>query len=392
MNVPLIRPMFDTSAAASSREDVCLARARDCAEAAFARASELDFDGAFPDVEFAQLQHVGLLAAPLARAFGGLGLGLESASAQLTVDVLSTIGWGSLPLGRLYEGHVNALRLIQTHGTARQIADYARDVAEGALFGVWNTQGAEGLSLEAEGADFRLRGAKIFASGAGRVTRPLVTARRPDGGVVMVVPRLDDEILAARTDLSGWRAQGMRASASGAFDFTGLAVKASDIIGAPEDYHLQPAFSAGAWRFCAVQLGGIERLLDVLRSHLAATARGGDPYQIARVGEVATAAQGARLWVEAAARRAEATTHDDPQALIAFVNLTRGAVERAGLEAMELTQRSIGLQGFLRTHPVERVLRDLSTYLRQPAPDKALSDAAAHVLASGFAAHDLWRR
>ena len=32
-------------------------------------------------------------------------------------------------------------------------------------------------------------------------------------------------------------------------------------------------------------------------------------------------------------------------------------------------------------HPVERVARDLSTYLRQPFPDGALEDAAAFVAA-----------
>jgi alkylation response protein AidB-like acyl-CoA dehydrogenase len=183
----------------------------------------------------------------------------------------------------------------------------------------------------------------------------------------------------------------MRASASGAFDFTGLRVEASDIIGDAEDYHAQPAFSAGAWRFCAVQLGGIERLLDCTRQHLRDTGRDADPAQLMRVGQAATAAQGARLWVEAAARRAEHHRDEDPQALIAFVNLTRGAVERAGLDVIELTQRSIGLQGFLRTHAVEHVVRDLATYLRQPAPDKALMDAAAHVVSRSSAARDVWR-
>ena len=37
-----------------------------------------------------------------------------------------------------------------------------------------------------------------------------------------------------------------------------------------------------------------------------------------------------------------------------------------------------GLACFLRTHPVERLSRDLATYLRQPAPDITLTDAAAH--------------
>ena len=359
-----------------------------CAEAAFRRSIELDHDGAFPDVEFAALHECGLMAAPLALQHGGAGLGVDAAQAQLTVDVLSAIGWGSLPLGRLYEGHVNALKLIHTHGSPSQVASYADDARRGCLFGVWNTQGADGLVLENHQGALRLRGAKIFASGAGRVARPLVTARCAIRGLVMVVPRHCDP---ARADLSAWKAHGMRASASGSFDFTGMEISEDEIIGGADAYHLQPAFSAGAWRFCAVQLGGAERLLDCTREHLLQAGRAADPHQLARMGQAAIAAQGARLWVEAAAKRAEGGDVGDADALIAFVNLTRAAVERAALDIMELAQRSIGLPGFLRAHPFEHVLRDLATYLRQPAPDKALVDGGEHVAKSSVRAGDLWR-
>ncbi len=68
----------------------------------------------------------------------------------------------------------------------------------------------------------------------------------------------------------------------------------------------------------------------------------------------------------------------------------RLAVERAGLDVLQLAQRSVGLQGFLRGHPLERLSRDLATYLRQPAPDGALVGAAEEILAAGGMAGDLW--
>jgi hypothetical protein len=36
----------------------------------------------------------------------------------------------------------------------------------------------------------------------------------------------------------------------------------------------------------------------------------------------------------------------------------------------------------MRPAPLERIARDLATYLRQPAPDRALTEAAAWVLAA----------
>ncbi|GJD85178.1 hypothetical protein HPGCJGGD_3064 [Methylobacterium haplocladii] len=58
---------------------------------------------------------------------------------------------------------------------------------------------------------------------------------------------------------------------------------------------------------------------------------------------------------------------------------------------IELAQRSVGLSGFLEGHPLERRVRDLATYLRQPAPDYALAQAAGHILDAPGPFHALWQ-
>ena len=97
----------------------------------------------------------------------------------------------------------------------------------------------------------------------------------------------------------------MRASATGAVDFTGIEIEPMEIVGGEGDYERQPWFSAGAWRFAAVHLGGMERLFDLLRRHLQETNRGQDPHQAARLGRAAMALETARLWVTQAASIAE---------------------------------------------------------------------------------------
>lgn len=340
-----------------------------------AEAPEVDGDGAFPHRSIDLLRRSGLLAAPMPAAHGGCLHATDAVSARWLADTLRTIGAASLPVGRLYEGHVNALQLIARYGATAQIDRCSADVEQGHLFGVWNTE-APGSALRL--IDGRLTGGKTYASGAGRVTRPLVTARRPDGEVVMLVARLAQ---GERSDLTGWLAHGMRASATGRVDLSGLAVGDDDIVGRPGDYLRQPFFSTGAWRFAAVQQGGASRLVQELCAHLTGLGRTGDPHQLARVGDAALAAETARLWIGAAAARA-ASADADPRGAVAYVNLCRHAVERAGLDILELVHRSVGLQGFLRTHPIERLSRDLATYLRQPAPDRALTDAAAYAMSS----------
>lgn len=41
--------------------------------------------------------------------------------------------------------------------------------------------------------------------------------------------------------------------------------------------------------------------------------------------------------------------------------------------------REFGLAALIRPQPTERICRDLATYLRQPAPDLAMSEAARRV-------------
>ena len=364
-----------------------VAAARQVASSAAARAGEQDRDDGFPAADVADLARLGLLAAPIPVTEGGAGLGEEPGSAKLAA-VLRLVGYGSLPLGRLYEGHVNALHLIARWGEAGQRTRLFADAREGHLFGVWNTEPPEGgLQLSVRPGGLLLSGAKTFASGAGHVTRALVTGRHPEAGAsLMVVVPLEP---GTRADLSAWQAHGMRASATGALDFDGLVVPEDAVLGGPDDYHRQPDFSGGAWRFAAVQLGGIEAVFDAWRGHLVRLGRGSDPHQLARLGEGAIAVEGARLWVARAAQARSAGTLP-PERAVAYVNLTRLAVERAGLDVLQLAQRSVGLQGFLRGHPLERLARDLATYLRQPAPDGALTGAADEVLRAGGLAGDLW--
>lgn len=350
------------------------------------RAAELDrADGLPPAEDIDDFARIGLLAAPLPREMGGFGWGTEPDGALPLYEALRLVGRISLPLGRLYEGHVNAVRLATHHADAAGRSAIVAAVRDGQLFGVWNTESPE-VSLRI-GND-RLRGGKVLCSGLGLVRRALVTARRAEAGPqqMLLVP-LDP--LSDRANLSAWTVTGMCASATGRIDLDGIALSECLILGGDDDYQAQPDFSGGAWRFLAVHLGGIEAVVEELRAHLLSTGRGEDPHQAARLGTALTLAETARLWTRSACCLAE-RPESDPEHVVAYVNLARGAVERAALEVMELAQRSVGLQAFLRPHPLERIVRDLATYLRQPAPDRALTAGAAAGLAFPEAVGDMW--
>ncbi len=122
-------------------------------------------------------------------------------------------------------------------------------------------------------------------------------------------------------------------------------------------------------------LGGLESLLAAARAELVRRGRDGSPHQQARMGAALIAQEGAFLWVRRAGLAAEGGALPEGD-VAALVNLARIAVERAALDVQELALRSLGLSATL-PGPVERIGRDLTAYLRQPAPDETLCEAAA---------------
>lgn len=349
----------------------------------FAQAAATDVVGGFPTQEFGWLRAAGLLTAGLPAALGGAGLDAPAATPAL-LRVMQHIGRGNLAVGRVYEGHVNSLQLIQQLGSESQVTGYAADARAGKLFGVWNTENpAEGVQLDAlPGGRYRLRGAKTFASGAGHLARPLITGALPEGrGWQLFVLPADRQ--APQLDRSFWQPLGMRATASFRADLTGLEIGPADLIGPPNAYYQQPAFSGGAIRFAAVQLGGAEAVFEETRAFLRHLGRTDDPYQRQRLGEMALALESGRHWLQAAAGHAARTHANGPEAAeatVAYANMTRTAIEKICLEMLQLAERSVGARGLLQPLPFERLHRDLTHYLRQPAPDGALADVGRFVL------------
>jgi alkylation response protein AidB-like acyl-CoA dehydrogenase len=139
-------------------------------------------------------------------------------------------------------------------------------------------------------------------------------------------------------------------------------------------------FSAGAWRFLAAQLGAGERLGRLAALALTRAGRDGDPHQRARMADVAMAVESAALWVERARWAADS---DAPCAeIIHIVRMARLAVERHLLDVIQWVHRSVGLAAFRRDNPIERITRDLETYLRQPVPDLVRDRIGEHMLSA----------
>ena len=355
-----------------------VAAARAVEAEVFGRAAAVDAAGAYPADDIAALADGGLLHAPLPARLGGTGLASDAATLR---DVLVVIGRASLTVGRLYEGHANAVLLVEHYGRAPAMAIVAEEIEAGRPSGVWNAERGGGLAAHRMADGWRLAVRKVHCSGAGSVVRPIVTAR-PVGedAPIMLLPDLTTA--GVTVDLSVWRAAGMRGTATATVDFDGVFVPDAAVVGEVGDYYRSPLFSGGAWRVLAVQLGGLERILMLHAERLRGSGRDADPVFRARFAQAAAGCELARLSVAEAARRA-AVPGAPADAVDAYVDLARGGFEELALAGIAAARRNVGLGSFIAPDPLDRVLRDLETYLRQPFLDASRDHAATWLLPRG---------
>ena len=164
-----------------------------------ARAAALDAGAAFPSEDIADLRTAGVLAAAVPGRYGGLGIGTEPHAAGAALGLFRALGRGNLALGRLVEAHVNALRLVFAYADEALCRTVADDAQTGHLCGLWVTD-PPGGALHA-GPDGALSGHKQFCSGAGHVTRAVVTVEAA-GGTRLAYARLDTGVTVKAA--AGW--------------------------------------------------------------------------------------------------------------------------------------------------------------------------------------------
>ncbi|RZM22069.1 MAG: glycosyltransferase, partial [Pedobacter sp.] len=70
----------------------------------------------------------------------GAPLDFNKGNTPELLQLLKDVGKANLSIGRIYEGHINALHLVHLYATDTQREQWYKDAEAGMLFGVWNTQ------------------------------------------------------------------------------------------------------------------------------------------------------------------------------------------------------------------------------------------------------------
>ena len=271
------------------------------------------------------------------------------------VEALLRLGRTDIPLARLAEGHIDALRIVDQAGSAAQ---------PGALYGVWASRSQQtGVRARRLGDDqLLLEGTLRFASGAGLLDRALVPVW-PDPQTHLLV---DLDVAGLPVDSSVWCTGAMAASRTFSVEVAGLVVDRSCVVGAENFYLGRSAFFPGGVGVAACWVGGAARVVDLLHGRHPAPS----PAQQLRLGRIrADLAVGAAAVRSTAALLAERLTSTAETDWHLLATEARAVAADAVRRIVAETRLVTGPAGMAMDDGLSHAVNDLELYALQQSSD-----------------------
>jgi alkylation response protein AidB-like acyl-CoA dehydrogenase len=257
-----------------------------------------------------------------------------------------------LSLGRLAEGHVDALAILAEAGMSPPVS--------GATYGVWAARSSHGGTVaRLEGDGWHLAGEKPFCSGVGTLQRALLTADAPDGYRLFDIS-LADNVVEIREGT--WAAIGMADSRSETALFGGPPIPRGRAVGGPGFYLERPGFWFGGTGVAACWFGGARGLLrHTIR------ALGAEPSDLvtAEIGRARAHVETMRGMLELAADEIDADPGDAKGEARRRALITRQSVHHACTQVLDQVAAAAGARPLCHDRPQARRAADLYVYLAQ---------------------------
>jgi alkylation response protein AidB-like acyl-CoA dehydrogenase len=301
--------------------------------------------------------------AEVAAAFAAAAPGLAhvplpgSGRTAVRFAVLEAVGAESPALGRLVEGHLDALAIL---------AELGAPPPDGARLGVWAAEPAGAtVTATARRGGWQLHGAKPYASGAGDLTHALVTARAGDERMLFLVGR--DHW---RSEPGTWQAVGMAGSDSPTV-MIDATLGADALIADAGGYLRRPGFWHGGIGVAAVWFGGARGVARPLR-HAGREDRL-SAHGAAHLGAVEVALACGETLLAVAADAIDADPLDADRTGEARARVVRARIEQVASETLDRVGRALGAGPLCHDRAHARRVADLTVYLRQSHGDDDLA-------------------
>ncbi|VVM77499.1 hypothetical protein PS645_02092 [Pseudomonas fluorescens] len=274
---------------------------------------------------------------------------------------LAEVAGHDLALCKLYEGHTDALAIVQQLGGSP---------TPGSTWGMWAAEPPDArVRVIPQGHLVTLNGRKAWCSGAAVLSNALLTAWDDQGRQQLVAVALDQPGVNV-TD-QGWHAVGMGATGSVEVLFDGAQAKA---IGQPGDYLHRPGFWQGGIGIAACWYGAAQSLAERLRSHCRLRP---EPHALAHLGAVDCALQAAADVLRIGAQAIDAAPLDNAELL---ARRARAVVEQAAEQVILHVGHALGAGPYCKDRHFARMIADLPVFLRQSHAERDLAALGEKVL------------
>ncbi len=375
----------------STSEQDLLGRVRNLAQGVFLERAECYDEGlAFPAENFDDLFSNGLMMVPVSRKWGGL----ECAPAygnviglwRMTVEIAQA----DLSFSRCWEGHNNAMLLLDALGTDEQKERWFTDVAQnGARWAAWSGEPQSrvpgqkrkvGTTLEKVSGGYIVSGNKVFATSAPGANWAILLVSQEGPGAARDSRNGENSLMMMACNLSDatvsfgdkwWNPIGMRSTVSYQVNFADTFIPDENVIGEVGQYirdgfqaYFTPQYAAS---FFGAASGAFESALMFVRSQ----GKQSDPFIQQHVAAIQMNLDTLDLWLQDVATKVSGA--DKTASRIAGSKL-RWLAETLSEDTVKRCVKMCGARSLNKPSRLERVYRDLSIY--------TLHDNADHMLAN----------
>lgn len=274
---------------------------------------------------------------------------------------LAEVGGHDLGLCKLYEGHTDALAIIQQLGGSP---------TPSSTWGMWAAEPPDArVRVTPQGQMVALNGRKAWCSGATVLSHALLTTWDQQDRQQLVAVALDQPGVTL-TD-QGWQAVGMGATGSVEVLFDGAEAQA---IGNPCDYLQRPGFWQGGIGIAACWYGAAQSLAERLRRHCGHRE---EPHALAHLGAVDSALHAAATVLRFSALSLDAAPQEDAERL---ARRARAVVENAVEQVILHVGHAVGAGPYCKDRQFARLIADLPVFLRQSHAERDLAALGQHVI------------
>jgi butyryl-CoA dehydrogenase len=329
-------------------------------------ASDLEHADEFPEALVATMRDFGLFGVTIPDEYGGLGLDLPT-----YVAVIEELAAGWMSLTGILNTHVMAANLIKMHGTEEQKQRWLPRLAAGELRGCLSLSepdaGSDTSALkcraERDGDEFVVTGTKTWVTNGMRAGLVALAARTPEGITCFMVEKEPGNSSGSITVSKNIGKLGYKGIETVEMAWDGQRVPADSVLGGEDglgrgQHYILSALEVGRINIAARACGVARAAFEAAIRYAQQRETFGKPiaqHQAiqAKLADMATQLEAARLLTRSAAERKEAGERCDVEAGMAKLFASEAAFEIA-TESMRIH----GVVGYTTELPIERYYRD----------------------------------